>query len=253
MLLNKLTNPVQQMKFQPGIYDDITAGALLVTGGRLLDQLRDATVRVVQHGSYKRTGVLLLVDKDMLESRDCLVEINLCLRSLWAATSVVLKPWADRAGINRLQDGSILTASIPGVADEMSVATSKLAKLLKSSNHLICIHGSGKVVAKGPQAPPTPDLELMMSTEVDTYLRVVQEVDTADEANALWRPGPTKPSQLKRLQQEPKRGKGRRGGFNGQGNGGKRGYVGKHGGRGGYGYSGPVPTVVNSGIHYHCY
>ena len=116
---------------------------------------------------------------------------------------------------------------------------------------------AGQRVHKGPQAPPTPNLELMMSTEVDTYLRAVHEVDTADEAIALWRPGPTKPSQLKRLQQEPKWGKGRRGGFNGQGYGGKRGYVGKHGGRGGgrggYGYSGPVPTVVNSGIHYHCY
>ena len=215
MLLNKLFNPVQQMKFQPGMYDNITAGALLVTDGRLLDQLRDVIVRAVQHGSYKRMGVLLLVDKDTLESRDHLVKINLCLQSLWAATSVVLKPWADRAGINRTQDGSIPTASIPGVAEEMSVATSKLAKLLKSLNHLICIHGSGKAVANGPQVSTNPNLELMMSTEVDTYLRAVHEADTADVAVALSRPGPAKPSQLKRLQQEPKRGKGRRGGFNG--------------------------------------
>ena len=44
MLINKLSNPVQQVKFQPGMYDDIQAGALLVTDGILLDQLRDATV-----------------------------------------------------------------------------------------------------------------------------------------------------------------------------------------------------------------
>ena len=32
MLLNKLSNPVQQLKFQPGMYDDIQAGVLLVAG-----------------------------------------------------------------------------------------------------------------------------------------------------------------------------------------------------------------------------
>ena len=90
---------VPEIKFQPGMYADIKAGALLVTDGRLLDQLRDATVRAVQHGSHKRTGVLVLFDKDTLESSDRLLEINLCHQSLWAATSVVLKPWTDRAGI----------------------------------------------------------------------------------------------------------------------------------------------------------
>ena len=229
-----------------------------MTDGRLIDQLRDATIRAVQHGSYKRTGVLLLVDKDTLESKDLLVEINLCLRTLWAATSVVLKPLADRAGVHRTQDGYVPTATIPGVADEMSVTSGKLAKLLKSPNRLICIHRSSKAVANGPQAPPTPNLEIMMSTEVNTYLRTVSKADTADEAVALWRPGPAKPSQLKRLQQESKHGKGRRGGFNGRGNGRKRGHGGKHGGRdggrGGYGYTGPAaPTIVNSGVHYHRY
>ena len=58
---------VPEIKFQPGMYADIKAGALLVTDGRLLDQLHDATVRAVQHGSHKRTGVLVLVYKDTLE------------------------------------------------------------------------------------------------------------------------------------------------------------------------------------------
>ena len=78
LLLSKLTNPVQQIKFQPGMHDDISPGALLVTDCRLADQLRDATIRAVQHGSYKRKGVLLLVDMETLVSKERLVEINLC-------------------------------------------------------------------------------------------------------------------------------------------------------------------------------
>ena len=155
-------------------------------------------------------GVLVLVDKDTLESSDCLVEMNLCLRSLWAATSVVLKPWTDRTDINRMQDSSIPTASIPVVADTMLTAAGKLAKLLRTSNRLICLHESGKAVANGPRAPPSPNLEVMMSTEVDSYFRVVHEADTAEEAIALWRPGPVQPSHLKGHQQGPNGAKGAR-------------------------------------------
>ena len=137
------------------------------------DQLQDATIRVVQHGSYKRTGVLILVDKLTLVSKELLVKINLCLRTLWAATSVVIKPWADRVGVNRTENG---------IANELTVAAGKLAKLFRSSNRLICIHGSGKAVINSPSAPPTPNIELMLSTEVDTYLRAVSESNTTDEA-----------------------------------------------------------------------
>ena len=55
----------------------------------------------------------MLVDKETLVLKERLVEINLCLWTLWAATSV---------------------------------AAFKLAKLFKLSNRLICIHGSGKAV-----------------------------------------------------------------------------------------------------------
>ena len=41
--------------------------------------------RADQLGSYKRTGVLVLVYKDTVESSDRLVELNLCLWSMWAA------------------------------------------------------------------------------------------------------------------------------------------------------------------------
>ena len=43
MLINKLSNPVQQLKFQSSMYDDIQAGVLLVANCRMMDQLRDAT------------------------------------------------------------------------------------------------------------------------------------------------------------------------------------------------------------------
>ena len=135
---------------------------------RLMDQLRDAMVRAVQLSSYKRTGVLVLVDKETLESSDRLAELNLCLRSMWAATAVVLKLWAERTGIIRTQVGSIPIASIPMVADMITTDAGKLPKLLESQIRLVCLHGSGKVVANGPRAPPMPNQEVMMSTEVDS-------------------------------------------------------------------------------------
>ena len=55
MLINKISNPVQQLKFQAGMYDNRGRGHYLC---RLMDQLRDATVRAVQLGTYKRTGLL---------------------------------------------------------------------------------------------------------------------------------------------------------------------------------------------------
>ena len=47
--------PMQQIKFQPGMYDDIKAGALLVIDGRLLGQLREC---------YSQSGPAWLVQKD---------------------------------------------------------------------------------------------------------------------------------------------------------------------------------------------
>ena len=90
------------------------------------------------------------------------------------SVAVVLKPWTKRTGIIRTQDGSIPTASMPMVADMISTAAGKLPKLLGSQIRLVCLQGSGKVVANVPRAPPTPNQEVMMSTEVDSYLRAVQ-------------------------------------------------------------------------------
>ena len=101
------------------------------------------------------------------------------------SVAVVLKPWTERTGIIRTQDGSIPTASMPVVADMISTTAGKLPKLLGSQIRLVCLQGSGKVVANVPRAPPTPNQEVMMSTEVDSYLRAVHEAKTAKEAIAL--------------------------------------------------------------------
>ena len=104
MLVNKIPNPVQQLKFQAGMYNNILTGVLLVVDCRLIDNLRDKTVREVQACTYKR---MLLVDKETLDSSVQLVELNLCLQSLWASTTVVLKRWTEKTGsIIRTQDGS---------------------------------------------------------------------------------------------------------------------------------------------------
>ena len=171
LLLSKLTSPVHQVKYLPGMYNDIYPGAMLVVDGRLANQLRDATIRAVQYSSYKRIGVMVLLDKRTLVSKEQLEEINLCLRTMWEATSVIIKPWTDRIGVDKMENGSVPTSTIPGIADKLTVATGKLAKLLRTSNRLICIHRSGKPVTNGPSVPPTPNLEIMISTKVDTYLR----------------------------------------------------------------------------------
>ena len=50
------------------------------------------------------------------------------------------------------------------------------------------------------QRPSQPSKELMLSTEVCTYLRAVAEAATAQDAGNLWQPGPAQATTLKRLQ-----------------------------------------------------
>ena len=89
------------------MYNNIHTGVLLVVDCRLIDNLCDETVRAVQACTYKRMGLLLLVDKETLDSSARLVELNLCLQSLWASTTVVLKRWTEKTGsIIRTQEGS---------------------------------------------------------------------------------------------------------------------------------------------------
>ena len=62
----------------------------------------------------------MLLDKRTLVSKERLEEINLCLRTMWAATSVVIKLWTDRIGVDRMENGSVPASTIPGIASLMS-------------------------------------------------------------------------------------------------------------------------------------
>ena len=173
MLVAKIPSPnkIEQLKFQPGMFFTLQAGSLLVADCRLLENLRDVTVRAVQDGSFKRCGRVLLVDTKTLDSSDKLTQMNLSLRSLWSSTMVVFKPWTR--GIARAEDGMFPTSSIPHIADMISQGIRKLPKLLRTQVRLLCMHKSGKVVNNGPPAPPSLNKELMLSTEVDSYLRAI--------------------------------------------------------------------------------
>ena len=167
------------MKFTAGIFLDLQARSLLVAACRLLDNLHDATIRAVQDGVFKRIGLILLVDAQTLDSSDRLTQVNLCLRFLWSSTTVVLKPWTDKTrGIARAQDRMFPTSLIRHIANMIGHGASKLPKLMTTQVCLMCLHKSGKVVANGPPAPPSPNEELMLSTEVDSYLRAVAEAPT---------------------------------------------------------------------------
>ena len=232
------------------MFSTIEEGSLLVADNIFQENLRDAAVKAIQDGSFRQCGLVLLVGAETLDSSDRLTQLNLSLRSLWSSTTVVIKPWTG--GIARTDDGKFVTASIPHIADRIGQGLWRLPKLLKIQVRLLCVHKSGRVVSNGPNTPPSPSKQLMLSTEVCTYLRTVSEAATAKDASNLWQPGPAPATPLKRLQ--PKKNK--KGHF--KGSHGRGGYCGGYRGRRGGGSSsrggssrGRGPTIINSGIHYH--
>ena len=143
----------------------------------LLENLRDAVLRAAQDDSFCRCGLVLLVGAEVLDSSDMLTQMNLSLRCLWASTTMAIKPWTG--GIARTDDGKFVTASILHIADRIGQGLRRLPKLLKIQVRLLSMHKSGRVVSNGPSAPSSPSKELMLSTEVCTYLRAVAEAATA--------------------------------------------------------------------------
>ena len=150
ILLAKIPSPhkIVQLTFQPGMFSTIEEGSLLVANNIFLENLRDAAVRAVQDGSFRRCGLMLLVGAETLDSSDRLTQLNLSLRSLCLSTTVVIKPWTG--GIARTD------RSIPHIADKIDQGLRRLPKLLK------------RIVSNGPNAPPSPSKQLMLSTEVCT-------------------------------------------------------------------------------------
>ena len=64
------SNKIDQWKFQPVMLNNLQAGSLLVVDCVMLENLRDATARAVQDGSFRRCGLVLLVDTKTLDSSD---------------------------------------------------------------------------------------------------------------------------------------------------------------------------------------
>ena len=160
MLVAKIPSPnkMKQLKFQPSMFLNLQAGSLLVAYCRLLENLQDATVRVIHEGSFKRIGLVLIVNTKTLDSSDRLTHVNLSLWSLWSSTTVVLKLWTGKTGgIARAEDGMFPTSSIPHIEDMISHGASKLPKLMTTHVCLMCLHKSGRVVANGPPAPIQPE------------------------------------------------------------------------------------------------
>ena len=255
MLLRRIPSPHKSMQltFGPGMFAHIDEGSLLMVDNHLLETLRDAVVRAVDDSSFLRCGITLLVGEEVLGSTNALTQMNLILRSIWASTTIVVKPWTG--GIPRTSDGKFSTASILQIA-ERNQALLRLPKLLKTQGWLLSVHRSGRTVRNGPSAPSSPNKALMMSTEVCTYLWAVAgqaRPRTQVTSGSL----DTAPATLKRLQPKKRKnsfkgsiGRGRsRGGQGSRGGGGSSG----RGGRGGRGGSscGRGPTFINSGIHYH--
>ena len=67
-----------------------------------------------------------------------LTELSIRLRSLWASTTILLKPW--NGGIARSKDGNFATATIAENAARIDQGLRKLPQLLKNPTvKLLCM------------------------------------------------------------------------------------------------------------------
>ena len=86
--------------------------------------------RVVEDGTFHRCGVVLHIDEEVLSSDALLTEMNIRLRSLWASTTVLLKPW--NGGLARAKDGNFATAANGEIAARIDQGLRKLPALPKN-------------------------------------------------------------------------------------------------------------------------
>ena len=85
--------------------------------------------------------------------RSLLMELNLRFRSLWASTTILLKPWND--GIPRSKDGKFATPAITQIVARIDQGIRRLPKLLKTKAvKLLFMHKSGRTVHNRPRPPP---------------------------------------------------------------------------------------------------
>ena len=240
MLFSKITCPhtPKMVSFNPGLFKTLPKGSLLVCDNVLLEQLQLAITRAVEDNSFHQCGVVLVVDEETLHSKELLKSLNLRMRSIYASSTVMIKPW--NGGLPRGSDGNFMTAAVGDIALRITQALKLLPGLLKNpAVKLACIHKSGRTIHNGPRAPTSPSMGLMVSTEECSFVRAVSESPTALDAVARWSPMTTPPKKTKRLNHQPKHAGSRgKGGFRGKKRGGGSSRGGSHGGFGGRGRGG---------------
>ena len=196
LLLTKITRPHKAMSigFGPTLFRDIDKGSLIVCDNVILEALQYTVTRAVEDGTFHRCGVVLIIDKEALSSDALLTELNMRLRSLWASTTVLLKPWNGSLARDKDRRREI--------AARIDQGLKKLPALLRNpAVKLLCMHRSSRTVHNGPKAPVEPSMALMTSTEVCTFVRAEREAPTALDAVSLWNPTATPLTKLKRLKQ----------------------------------------------------
>ena len=140
LLLTKITRPHKAVAvgFSPDKLKQIDEGSLIMVDNVLLETLRYTVARAVEDGTFHRCGVVLLIDEEVLSSDTLLTELNIRLRSLWASTTILLKPW--NGGIARSKDGNFATATIAEIAARIDQGLRKLPQLLKNPTvKLLCM------------------------------------------------------------------------------------------------------------------
>ena len=110
MLFSKITRPhtPRMVSFNPGLFKTLHRGSLLICDNVLLEQLQLAITRAVEDNSFHRCGVVLVVDEETLHSEELLRSLNLRMRSIWASSTVMIKPW--NGGLPRGNDGVTATS-----------------------------------------------------------------------------------------------------------------------------------------------
>ena len=162
LLQAKLPNHLKldKVNFTPGMFNDIEAGSLLIVDDIRLEDLRDAAARAVEDGSFQRCGLVVLMDVEILVSVNKLKQFNLSLRSMWATTTVLIKPWTG--GLTRTNEGNFVTSAVPTIGERIMQGARKLRQLLKGQTRLIAMHQSGRIVHNGPNAPVNLSMALIM-------------------------------------------------------------------------------------------
>ena len=94
------------VSFNPGLFNTLPRGSLLICDNALLEQLQLAITRAVEDNTFHRCGVVLVVDEETLRSEELLRSLNLRMRSIWASSTVIIKPW--NGGLPRGNDGNFL-------------------------------------------------------------------------------------------------------------------------------------------------